>query len=102
MRIIILAFALLVSPAMAQNAPRFHGSSESSGGSYGASRRYSGADHGATYAPPPPLWRFTYYPDMPKAGERKQGYSYYPYAPYRSGYQTDRYDRNKVQRYPVR
>lgn len=87
MRYAILCLALLITaPAMAQNAPH------NSGADYGATRRYSGA----------PLWRFTYYPEMPKAGERKSGYSYYPYAPYRSSYPADRYDRSKVQRYPVR
>ena len=93
MRYIILAALLLIAaPAVAQNTS----DSRRDSAQFGATRRYSGADYGA------PLWRFTYYPTMPKAGERKSGYVYYPYSEYRTDYPRDGYNRNKSARYPVR
>lgn len=84
--IIVLLTLLFAALAMAQ-PPRYHRSSES--------LRYPVYHE--------PLWKFTHYPrGIPKAGERKPSYTYYPYSPYRSSYPRARYDRNKVQRYPVR
>lgn len=84
---ILLALLLVAAPAMAQTR-RY------SGADSGATRRYSGADYAR------PLWEFRDYPNGVKPGA--SFYRYYPYSDFRSSYPRDSYDRNKVQRYPVR
>ncbi len=86
MRTIIVALTLLVAaPALAADAPRYHES------------------YSAGYQEP--LWKFYHYPrGIPKNlhDAKTPGYKYYPYAPYRTDYPGDNYNRNKSQRYPVR
>lgn len=87
--------ALAPMSALAQTAPRFHGSS-------GASMTYAPpVDHGS-YTP---LWVFYDYPrGIPKNkyDANTPGYRYYPYAPYRTSAPRDHYNRYKSQWYPVR
>lgn len=101
-----------VNHALAQTAPRFHNSSGASGD---YAPRYSGGDYAPRPSPPVadeysadyprPMWTFYEYPrGIPQNlyDPKTPGYRYYPYSTYRSYYPRDQYNRNKVQRYPVR